>query len=245
MGANIWRYEEDWPVRIAERQVLYLGSDDASNTVSSQGLLSPISLKSTSQSFDFNPLDPVPTMGGAHLVMAPFVPHGPIDQRPIESRLDVLVHTGEVLTRNLEIIGDVYALLYVGSSAPCTDFTTRLIDVYEDGRALSVCDGIQRVLHPEKEADETRPFLVKIAMGITAYRFQVGHRIRLDVSSSNFPRFDSNPNTGESSFDARKSQVAHQILFSGPEFPSRIVLPVVEIQPDYGDLTQKVTRSPD
>jgi putative CocE/NonD family hydrolase len=230
MGANSWRYEDDWPIAIVEHRALHLAEMEFSDTYSAEGSLSTNPAASGSNSYDYNPLDPVPTLGGAHLVLVPFVPHGPVDQRPIESRPDVLVYTGDALTQDVEIIGQVHAKIYVSSSAPCTDFTVRLVDVYQDGKALSVCDGIQRVRFSKTEASTDGPLVVRVAMGSTAHRFLVGHRIRVDISSSNFPRFDPNPNTGESSLDAKRSEIAHQSIYYGKNSASRVILPVVEIQ---------------
>jgi putative CocE/NonD family hydrolase len=167
-------------------------------------------------------LHPVPTHGGAHLVVGSHHLQGPVEQRDIEARADVLSYTSDELEADLEVTGWVTCELWVASTAPCTDFTARLSDVHPDGRSISVCDGIVRVaLTP---GDDTR---VEIRLGATSQVFRRGHCVRLSVSSSNSPRFDVNPNTGHRAFDEHAPVVAEQSVFHDAARPSRVVLPVV------------------
>ncbi|WP_308203306.1 CocE/NonD family hydrolase [Frankia gtarii] len=227
MGTNVWRDEAAWPLARAVERRLFLASD---GNAASSGEDGRLGWESPSQAgvdeFDYDPRYPVPTMGGAHLLLATIAPHGPVDQRAIEQRPDVAVYTSAELSEPLEVTGDVAVELWVSTTAVSTDFTARLVDVHPDGRAISVCDGIRR-LAPDASPGAADVRRVRINLGATSQAFLPGHRIRLDVSSSNFPRYDPNPNTGRRSLDAPHSVVARQRILSGPQRPSSLVLPVV------------------
>jgi putative CocE/NonD family hydrolase len=214
MGDNQWRTATDWPPPQTRPLQMVLARD--------RRLVTEVEEAESVAHFDYDPRNPVPTEGGAHLIGAPRPP-GPADQSAIEARPDVLVYTSDVLLADIAVVGWVRAHLHVMSSAPCTDFTAKLVDVHPDGTPMSVCDGIHRVL---LEAGE--PKTLTIELGTTAMNFQAGHRIRLDVSSSNFPRFDPNPNTGRSAFDEDAPVVAHQRIFHGGDRPSVLTLPVLD-----------------
>jgi putative CocE/NonD family hydrolase len=217
MGRNVWRDEDDWPLARAADTPLYLHA-----TSDSGGLQWDQVHEHHATSYDYDPLNPVPTHGGAHLVLDSAVLQGPVVQNAIEERDDVLTFTTEPLPADLEVTGWVNADLKVSSSAVSTDFTVRLCDVYPDGRSVSVCDGIRRV---RCEPDE--PSNVDVALGATSYVFLKGHRLRVQVSSSNSPRFDVNPNTGERAWDSEQVLTAHQQVYFGGPHGSRIILPVV------------------
>ena len=228
MGANEWRNEDEWPLRRAQVRPLYLAGDgDAATDLRAGALVAEEPTRSGGDEFVYDPTDPVPTAGGAHVISPLISTHGPVDQRDLEARADVLSYTGPALASPVEVTGYVRAELWITSSAPSTDFTARLVDVYPDGRAISVCDGIRR-LFVEEGAGPGVVRRVEIEMGATSQVFLRGHRIRVDVSSSNYPRFDPNPNTGERSLDAASSVPARQRVLSGPETPSRLLLPFVE-----------------
>ena len=232
MGENRWRGYEEWPVPGSREEHWYLHPD---------GLLSK---KSSSQSgpdeYDYDPRDPAPTVGGS-VLLAPAHGPGPQDQREVEERADVLVYTSEVLQEGYTALGAVHATLYAASSAPDTDFVVRLVDVYPDGRAICVADGIIRasaresypapgVIDPKPpnpiEPGEVYEYTVDLwATGIT---FMAGHRLRVDVTSSSFPRWERNLNTGESNVRSSHTEVAHQKIFHDPERPSRVALTVVD-----------------
>jgi putative CocE/NonD family hydrolase len=214
----------------AVRRSLFLASDGNAASSGTDGRLGWESPSDAGvDEFDYDPRHPVPTTGGAHLLLATIAPHGPVDQHIIEQRPDVAVYTSAALTEPLEVTGDVAAELWVSTTAVSTDFTARLVDVHPDGRAISVCDGILR-LAPDPSPDSSDSAdvrCIRINLGATSQAFLPGHRIRLDVSSSNFPRYDPNPNTGRRSLDAPHSVVARQRILSGPHRPSSLLLPVV------------------
>jgi putative CocE/NonD family hydrolase len=229
MGANTWRSEDEWPLARATDRQLFLHSQGRADVAPEDGTLDWAEPRAEpADRFVYDPLRPVPTTGGAHLVLESLFPQGPIDQGAIEARPDVLTYSSDPLEQDIEVTGWVALRLWVDSSAPCTDFTARLVDVHADGRAMSVCDGIRRVdLRRLATAQGAAPFLVEIELGATAQNFKSGHRIRLDISSSNFPRFDLNPNTGERSYSATGVVPATQSVFHEGGHPSHLVLPVV------------------
>ncbi|MBM3140557.1 MAG: CocE/NonD family hydrolase [Chloroflexi bacterium] len=225
MGENRWRAEEEWPLARAEAVPFYLLPDGA------LGTRPPVHERALT--FRYDPNHPVPTIGGCEWVNFPC---GPFDQRVLDSRPDVLRFQTAPLDEDVEVTGQVFAHLLVSSSAPDTDLTAKLIDVHTDGRAFNVCDGIARVRHRRSrehpallargERDE-----VVVDLWSTSNLFRRGHRIRLDVSSSNFPRFAPNANTTAPAYSAplgrEERAVAENTVHLGGERGSRIVLPVV------------------
>jgi putative CocE/NonD family hydrolase len=226
MGTNVWRDEQAWPLERAVERSLFLGGDGRAASTPNGGELSltPTEFAGVDE-YEYDPRDPVPTVGGAHLILATIASHGPADQRVLERRPDVAVYTTSPLDEPLEVTGEVAAELWISSDAVSTDFTARLVDVYPDGRAMSVCEGILRL--PPDAGSPGIVRQIRIFLGATSQSFLPGHRMRLDVSSSNFPRYDPNPNTGERSLDAPASVVARQRIWHGKRHPSRLVLPVV------------------
>jgi putative CocE/NonD family hydrolase len=224
MGANRWRDENEWPLARTRYTAFYLGGS---------GLLSPEPRAGDAPArFTFDPSRPVPTMGGAVCCTPRIFPWGPMDQRPVESRTDVLSYTTAPLDADLEVTGPVRAMLWVSTSAPDTDFTAKLVDVYPDGRAINLCDGILRLRYREslERPVLARPgevYRIVIQAGVTSNVFRAGHRIRIDISSSNFPRFDRNPNTGGRIADERQFRKAAQTVWQGRERPSHVLLPVI------------------
>jgi putative CocE/NonD family hydrolase len=155
-----------------------------------------------------------------------------MDQQLVEKRHDVLVYTSSVLTKDVEVTGPVKVNLHVSTSGPDTDFTAKLVDVYPDGRALNLTDGILRLRYREGldktvAAEPGKVYAITIDAGVTSNVFKAGHRIRLEVSSSNFPRFDRNMNTGRPNSFESKGQVATQGVHLGNSYASQLVLPVV------------------
>lgn len=218
MGANQWRDAATWPPPDTAVEHWYL----ATSVTRTDGRLQrgPPAQAAVTR-FDYDPRNPVPTSGGAHLVLSALSPPGPLDQRPIEQRDDVVCFTSEPLDRDLTVAGWVAVVLFVESTAPSTDFTAALSEVEGEGRSVLVGDGIRRV-----ETITPGPQEISISLGPTAQVFRAGHRIRLRISSSNYPRFDPNPNTGNRSFDERDPQVARQGIVTGPGTPSRLELHV-------------------
>ena len=170
-------------------------------------------------------------MGGNNCCSPHIVPWGPHDQRPVEMRGDVLVYTSPVLEEDLEVIGPVEAVLYAATDGPDTDFTAKLVDVSPSGYAMNLCDGIRRGRYRESREREAmlepgKVYEYRIEVGVTANVFRRGHRIRLEVSSSNFPRFDRNPNTGNPYGMDAELRPAHQTVHHCRAWPSRLRLPV-------------------
>ena len=226
MGANIWRDEQEWPLARARETSWYLRSGGHANSASGDGGLSTDAPSGDERPdvFESDPQHPVPTRGGAMLSEGV----GVAQQNDVEMRSDVLVYTTPPLAEDLEVTGPVSATLYVASSAPSTDFTAKVVDVWGDGRAYNVSDGIVRRRYvPSHDPTAADPTPVEIALWPTSIVFRQGHRIRLEIASSNFPRFDRNPNTDAPIATATVTAVAKQAVHHSPRAPSRLVLPVV------------------
>jgi putative CocE/NonD family hydrolase len=233
MGANRWREEREWPPAGARPRILFLESRGHANTLGGDGTLQDrLPRREASDSFTYDPRDPVPTRGGAVCCNPRVFPWGPLDQRPVEKRADVLVYSSGPLEAGLEVVGPVKVVLYVSSSARDTDFTAKLVDVFPDGAARILSDGILRLRYRQSLADPVlaRPgtiYEVTIDAGVTGNFFQRGHRVRLEVSSSNFPRFDRNPNTGGPIASETRLLRASQRIYHGPAHSSRLELLVM------------------
>ncbi|WP_320669011.1 CocE/NonD family hydrolase [Patulibacter defluvii] len=234
MGANRWRDEDQWPIARARPLRLHLSSDGHANGADGDGVLAPAppAADAPPDVFLYDPRDPVPTVGGATLLPDAFVGRraGPRDQREVERRGDVLVYTGEPLAHDLEVTGTVRVTLTVASSAPDSDWTATLVDVHPDGRAIGVSDGIVRTRyrHSRERADPVAAgtaVALTIELGATSMLFRAGHRLRLQVSSSNFPRFARHPN-GDDPL-AAELRPALQTVFHDGARPSYVELPVV------------------
>jgi putative CocE/NonD family hydrolase len=236
MGANIWRDENEWPLARAVETRYYLHSQGHGNTLEGDGVLSTIvPEQEPGDTFDYDPAQPVLTLGGALLMTPEFRP-GVVDQRPTEARTDVLVYSTPALEQDTEVTGPIVVHLWAMSSAPDTDFVARLVDVHPDGYAQNLTDGIIRARYRDFHQDAV-PTLIEpgevyeyvIDLWATSNLFKRGHRIRLDVTSSNFPRWDRNPNTGHAlGVDGENDLVvAHQTVLHDAAHPSFVVLPVV------------------
>lgn len=222
MGANAWRHEAEWPLARAVETSFYLRAG---------GRLDPAApADEAPDEYEYDPRDPVPTLGGALLMPPEYLP-GPADQRPIEGRADVLSYTSEPLARDLEVTGPVRAHLFVASSAPHTDFVARLVDVEPGGYARNLTDAIVRARYrdPERPAplEPGRPVELVLDLWATSNLFRAGHRIRVDVTSSSFPRWDRNPNTGHAFGADDELRAARQTVLHDAGHPSHVVLPVV------------------
>ncbi len=232
MGANEWRDEREWPLARAKAVRLYLASGGHANTLNGDGLLEPRAPKhSPPDQFVYDPRNPAPTMGGAVCCDPKIFPWGPMDQRGIEKRSDVLVYTTPPLHRDLEVTGPVGVVLHASSSAPDTDFTVKLIDVFPGGQARNLTDGILRAryrdsLEKPSPIEPGRIYKLKIDAGVTSNVFRKGHSLRVEISSSNFPRFDRNPNTGRPVADETELRKASQTVFHDRERPSYLIVAV-------------------
>jgi hypothetical protein len=228
MGDNIWRTENEWPLARTQYTNYYLHSSGNANGCNGDGFLSlERATKEPQDIFHYDPLDPVPSLGGRLIREA-----GAIDQSEIEQRKDVLVYSTQPLAADLEVTGPVTVRLYAQSSAPDTDFTAKLVDVWPTGKAYILADGIVRARY--RDLDEIPSFIdpdqvyeYSIDLAATSNVFKAGHRIRLEISSSNFPKYDRNPNTGHDIGVDSETRVARQTIFHNDTRPSHLVLPVI------------------
>ena len=233
MGENVWRYENSWPLDRAANTRYYLRSGGRANTLNGDGALSLDSSNSEPPDvFAYNPLDPAPTRGGQLCCDPAFMAAGAYDQRPVEARPDVLVYSTPPLERDTEVTGPVTVTLYASSSARDTDFTAKLVDVSPDGYARNLTDGIIRARYrnPRSSASLLQPGQVyefNIDLWATSNLFRKGHQIRVEISSSNFPRFDRNTNTGAPIGTDSDFVSALQTVHHTAEYPSHVTLPIV------------------
>jgi len=223
MGENQWRFEKEWPLARTNYQKYYFHSKGRANTVSGDGSMDTKQPKDqTADKFIYDPMDPVRTIGTM----------GPYDQRQLETRNDVLVFSTGILKEDIEVTGPVNALIYASSSAKNTDFTAKLVDVYPDRRAIRICEGIIRADHrdpslPPSNIQPGKIYNYTIDLWATSNVFKKGHQIRVEISSSNFPRFDRNLNTGNYFATDTTILKAEQTIYHSAEYPSCIVLPVI------------------
>jgi putative CocE/NonD family hydrolase len=235
MGANRWRESAEWPIPGTEYTPWYFGSGGNANSMLGDGTVAPEqSPGAATDGFTYDPMHPVPTIGGAVCCLeeASPVSMGPRDQRPVEYRQDVLCYTSEPMTEPLEVTGPVKAVVYVASSAVDTDFTAKLVDVRPDGYAMNVAQGIQRARYRDGARDPElmepgEVYRIEIDMWSTSICFMSGHRLRVEISSSNFPQFDRNLNTGEEYGKTTAMVAADQTIYHDADRQSHIVLPVV------------------
>ena len=234
MGLDQWRDEQDWPLPDTRFMNYYLDGDGPANTATGAGVLTtnqPIA--DVADRYLYDPLRPVPSLGGTLMKIGGF--DGPADQRPVHGRDDVLCFASTVLEEPVEVTGPVTATLFVSSSAVDTDFTAKLVDVHPDERAIILCDGIQRMRYRTSlsEPEMMTPgeiYEITVDLIATSNVFLPGHRILLEISSSNFPRYDRNSNTGGVIAREHASDMitAVNCIHRGPEYPSRLVLPVID-----------------
>jgi putative CocE/NonD family hydrolase len=234
IGANQWRDEKDWPLPGTEWRKYYLHSRGRANSLAGDGALATEAPgNEPPDCFLYNPLNPVPTNGGGLCCYHSAVPGGAFDQTPIEQREDVLVYSTEPLSEDTEVTGPVSLTLCASSSAPDTDFTAKLVSVGPCGcSAMNLTDGIIRARVRESKSDPrlltpAKVYEYTIDMWSTSVLFRKGDRIRLEVSSSNFPRFDRNPNTGHELFADAETRPAIQTVMHDRGFASYLTLPVI------------------
>jgi hypothetical protein len=233
MGLKEWREEKEWPLPGTEWRRYYLHSRGRANSAYGDGALSTETPGAEPpDSYLYNPLNPVQTMGGGLCCYANSVPGGAFDQAAVEHRGDVLVYSTPPLSEDLEVTGPIKLTLYASSSAPDTDFTAKLVDVEPCGFARNLTDGIIRARARESQSSPSlitpgKVYEFNIDMWSTSNLFKAGHRIRLEVSSSNFPRFDRNPNTGHDLFTDAETRPALQTVMHEHAFASHLTLPVI------------------
>jgi uncharacterized protein len=236
MGVNQWRDEDDWPVPGTVYTRYYLDSSGHANSSSGDGTLSTrMPAERWFDAFTYAPDNPVPTHGGGLCCTHDQViqePSGAFDQREVERRNDVLVYSTESLSQDLEVTGLVGAEVYVSSSAVDTDVTAKLVDVRPDGFAQNLTDNVQRLRYrnsPERPEllEPGKIYKIIFEIGATSNVFRAGHRIRLEISSSNFPRFDRNLNSAASPESGATFVPAENRIYHDAQHPSAIVLPVI------------------
>jgi hypothetical protein len=234
MGANKWQSSDSWPPEGAQPMTFFLSSGGKANTLNGDGVLTADAPETdVPDRFTYDPADPVPSHGGNVCCTGNAVAGGAFDQREIESRRDVLVYSTPPLAEGLEVSGPVEATLYVSSDARDTDITVKLIDVYPDGRAYNLDETIQRLRYregydkPKVWMESDRVYKVTLQPMTTSNYFEAGHRMRIEVSSSNFPRFDRNLNTGGNNYDEAEWVVAHNAIHHSTRHPSKLTVTVV------------------
>jgi len=233
MGANEYRQEDDWPPPQAQLTKYFLHSAGKANSLRGDGSLSTLFPKTESaDSYVYDPSRPVPTVGGPLCCDGDHMEPGPRDQRSVENRDDVLVFSTGPLTRDLEVTGPVTADLFVKSSAVDTDFTAKLVDVAPDGFAQDLTEGILRMRYRNSPEHATlmnpgQIYEISVDLWGTSNVFLRGHSLRLEISSSNFPRFDHNLNTGEEIKFARNGVAATNSVLHDAQHPSALVVPVM------------------
>jgi putative CocE/NonD family hydrolase len=231
MGRNQWQKSEEWPFKGTSFVKYFLRSGGNANTSFGDGMLSAeqSSAGEMNDAYIYDPMNPCPNIFDSSITPA----EGPFDQRPIEMRDDVLVYSTTPLDSDTEVSGPVHAVLYAATSAPDTDFWVQLTDVFPNGFSMHLTEGIIRgryrksletpeLLEPEKVHE------FKIDLWVTSNLFLRGHKIRLVVSSSSFPKYDRNPNTGHEFGVDAETVSANQRIFHDPKFPSHVVLPIVK-----------------
>jgi hypothetical protein len=233
MGENVWREEDEWPLSRARGRHFHLHSGGAANSLRGDGVLNEMPPQHEAPDrFIYDPANPVLTLGGGNCCDHDHLAPGVFDQRSVEGRADVLVYDTAPLETDIEVTGPVTAELFVSSSTVDTDFTAKLVDVHPDGFARNLADGILR-LRFRNSFEKAEPLIpgeiykIRIDLWATSNLFRKGHRIRLEISSSNFPRYDRNLNTGEHLPEAQDMLVASQTIYHDSDHPSTLILPVV------------------
>ncbi|HMD86330.1 MAG TPA: CocE/NonD family hydrolase [Terriglobia bacterium] len=233
MGKNVWREEEGWPLARAKAASYYLHSAGKANTLRGDGTLSTTApATEAADKYVYDPADPAPTRGGPLCCDSTHQPPGAFDQRPVENREDVLVYTTPAFKQDTEVTGPVTLELYASSSAVDTDFTGKLSDVWPNGFAQNLTEGILRGRYrtSREKAELMNPgevYRLTLNLWSTSNVFLAGHKLRLEVSSSNFPRFDRNLNTGEEPGHSARMVKATNAVYHDREHPSALILPVV------------------
>jgi uncharacterized protein len=235
MGSNKWQSADSFPPAGAQSLTFYLSSNGRANTLNGDGALVPAPpAEDQPDGFEYDPLNPVPSWGGNVCCTGNAITGGSFDQRKMEERPDILVYSTEPLKEGIELSGSIDVTLYVSSDVKDTDFTVKLIDVDEQGRAYNLDETIQRMRYREGYdkplvwMEPNKIYKVKFQPMTTSNYFAAGHRIRVEISSSNFPRFDRNLNTGGNNYDETKGVVAHNKVHHSKQYPAQITITVVK-----------------
>ncbi len=235
MGLNKWQSASTWPPEGAQPETFFLSSSGKANSLFGDGALNTAPSETDDpDSFVYDPMNPVPSYGGNVCCTGNAVVGGAFDQRKMEARADILVYTSDPLKEDTEVSGPIDATLYVSSDAKDTDFTIKLIDVYPDGRAYNLDETIQRVRYregydkPPVFMEKGQVYKMTLQPMTTSNYFPAGHRLRIEVSSSNFPRFDRNLNTGGNNYDESTGVVAHNAVHHSRQYPSQVTITIVK-----------------
>ena len=234
IGANTWHASDVWPVKNMRATPFYLASGGHANSLSGDGRLSPTAPKgAAADTFTYDPANPVGSRGGSICCTGnPKDQPGSFDNADIEQRPDVLVYSGDVLRDGLELTGPMKAEVFLSSNAPDTDVTIKLLDVFPDGRAMNMQEGITRARWRDSFSTphmmkRGTVYAVPVDLHATSWYLPAGHRLRVEVSSSSFPRFDRNLNTGGRNYDERTPRAAKNSIHHAAAHLSRLILPVV------------------
>ncbi len=237
MGSNRWQSSDTWPPKDAKPVTFYLASSGHANSLYGDGALLPSpAAKDEADQFVYDPLNPVPTLGGGFCCLGNYKA-GAVDQRALEARNDILVYSTGPLRQGIEVSGPIDVTLYISSDAKDTDFTVKLVEVLPDGTAYNLDDNIQRVRYregynkPPVWMEKDQVYKVTLQPMQTSDYFAPGHQLRIEVSSSNFPRYDRNLNTGGANYDEAQGVVAHNAVHHSARYPSSITLSVVAKEP--------------
>jgi hypothetical protein len=235
MGLNKWQTSDTWPPRGAQPLTFFLSSGGKANTMDGDGaLVTAPPAADAPDAFAYDPEKPVTSYGGNVCCTGTAVTAGAFDQRKMETRPDILVYTSAPFKEGAEVSGPIVPTLYVSSDAKDTDFTVKVIDVYPDGRAYNLDESIQRMRYrdgydkPLVWMEPGKVYKVSLQPLTTSNYFEAGHRLRIEVSSSNFPRFDRNLNTGGNNYDEAKGVVAHNVVHHSKQYPSQVTVTVVK-----------------
>ncbi len=234
MGSNHWQTSETWPPAGAKEMTFYLSSEGRANSLYGDGrLAATVPATDAPDSFVYDPMNAVPSHGGNVCCTGNAVQAGSFDQRQMEARQDILVYTSEPFPRGTEVSGPIVPTLYASSDAKDTDFTVKILDVYPDGKAYNLDESIQRMRYrdgydkPLVWMEKDKVYKVTLQPLNTSNFFAAGHRLRIEVSSSNFPRFDRNLNTGGNNYDEWTPVVARNAVHHSREYPSSVTITVV------------------
>ena len=235
MGSNKWQTAEQWPPAGAEPMKFYLASGGKANSLKGDGSLVAVPPSADAPDrFSYDPMNPVPSYGGNVCCTGNAIQGGSFDQTKMEERNDILVYSSDVLKEGIELSGPIDVTLYVSSGAKDTDFTIKLIDVDENGKAWNLDETIQRMRYREGYdkplvwMEPNKVYKVTFQPMTTSNYFAAGHRIRIEISSSNFPRFDRNMNTGGKNYDEVKGVIANNAVHHSKQYPSEITISVVK-----------------
>ncbi|MCR9015730.1 CocE/NonD family hydrolase [Aquiflexum gelatinilyticum] len=233
MGSNKWQTSDTWPPKEAQMTTYYLNSAGKANTRNGDGILTNKKPgKDNPDTFQYDPMNPVTSYGGNVCCTGNAVQGGAFDQQEMELREDILVYTSEPLAEGIEVSGFIESKLFLSTDVKDTDLTIKIIDVYPDGKAYNLDETIQRVRYREGYEKEVfmesgKVYEVNLTPMSTSNYFEKGHRIRIEVSSSNFPRFDRNMNTGGNNYDETEGVVATNKIHHSSKYPSYVSLPIV------------------